>query len=169
MFIINSYIYICYNSILYTLHYDLGIAFCECQHFYALMWYKERKNKHKNSENPKYNVCCGNGKVEIPFLKHPPQLLAHLLFYKNAKDSKGFQTHLWTYNMMFTFTSASAKLDIKFNNCRGSQKIRIQGQSCPQTKSLLPPKGESPKFTQLYIYDSKNEVTNRMDDMRESI
>ncbi|XP_058763552.1 uncharacterized protein LOC131636999 [Vicia villosa] len=144
---------------------DLGDALIECRHCNALMWYQERKDKHKHSANPKYTLCYGNGKIELPFLKQPPLLLAHLLFDKHSKDARSFQSQLRTYNMMFAFTSG-AKIDNKFNNGRGPPTIRIQGQFCHQIGSLLPPEGQWPKFAQLYIYDTKNEVTNRMEGLR---
>ncbi|CAK8578734.1 unnamed protein product [Lathyrus sativus] len=68
--------------------------------------------------------------------------------------------------MIFSFTSPGAKLDNRFNNGRGPPTIRIQGQACHQIGSLLPPEGHPPKFSQLYIYDTENEVTNRMDGFR---
>src|SRR4051812_151691 len=102
----------------------------ECGYCNTLIWYQERKDKHKCSANPKYNLCCGNDKIELPFLKHPLQIIAYFPFDKNAKDSKFFQTHFRTYSMMFAFTPPGAKLDNKFNNDHGSSTIRIQGQSC---------------------------------------
>lgn len=68
--------------------------------------------------------------------------------------------------MMFGFDSPSSKLDNKFNNGCGSPTIRIQGQSCHRIGSLLPPKGQPPKFAQFYIYDTENEVENRMNGIR---
>ncbi|KAI7753347.1 hypothetical protein M8C21_028107, partial [Ambrosia artemisiifolia] len=39
--------------------------------------------------------------------------------------------------------------------------FRLGGQNYHSTGSLLPIEGEQPKFHQLYIYDTDNEVTNR--------
>lgn len=128
-----------------------------------MIWYQERMHKHKHSANPKFFLCCGNGKVKISFLKHPLQPLSHLMFDRNAVGSKNFQSQIKAYNMMFAFTSPRAKLDNKFNIGRGSPTIRIQGQACHRIGSLLPSEGHPPKFAQLYIYDSENEVTYRMD------
>lgn len=111
----------------------------ECRYCKTMMWYQERMDKHRHAANPKYYLCCGNGKVELPMLKHPPKVLSHLLFNRNAKDSKNFQSQIRTYNMMFAFTSPKAKLDNRFNNGRGPPTIRIQGQSCHRIGSLLPP------------------------------
>lgn len=66
-------------------YYDVGGAMIECRHCKSLMWYQERMEKHKHAANPKYQLCCGNGKVELSFLKHPPTLLSYLLFDHNSK------------------------------------------------------------------------------------
>ncbi|KAI5419437.1 hypothetical protein KIW84_043567 [Lathyrus oleraceus] len=129
----------------------------------AMMWYQERMDKHRHAANLKYYLCYGNGKVELPLLKHPPQVLSHLLFDHTTKDSKNFQSQIRTYNMMFAFTSPGAKLDNRFNNCRGPHTLRIQGQSCHCIGNLLPPEVQPPKFAQLYIYDTENKITNQME------
>ncbi|KAI5403349.1 hypothetical protein KIW84_050784 [Lathyrus oleraceus] len=68
--------------------------------------------------------------------------------------------------MMFTFTSPGAKLDNRFNKGRGPPTLRIQGQSCHHIESLLPHEGQPLKFAQLHIYDTENEIRNRMDGLR---
>ncbi|CAK8532151.1 unnamed protein product [Lathyrus sativus] len=70
--------------------------------------------------------------------------------------------------MMLAFTSPGAKLDNHFNNGGGPPTLRIQGQSCHRIGSLLPPKGQPSKFSQLYIYDTKNEVHNRIQGLRDT-
>lgn len=68
--------------------------------------------------------------------------------------------------MMFAFTFASAKLDRTINDGRGLPIIQIQGQPCHRIGSLLPMTGDPPKFLQLYIYDTENEVQNRLHAIR---
>ncbi|CAK8560461.1 unnamed protein product [Lathyrus sativus] len=70
--------------------------------------------------------------------------------------------------MMFEFTSPGAKLANRFNNGGGPPTLRIQGQSCHRIGSLLPLKGQPPKFAQLYIYETENEVHNRMQGLRDT-
>ncbi|XP_058745744.1 uncharacterized protein LOC131618568 [Vicia villosa] len=147
-------------------YYDIGDPLFECRYCSALMWYQERMEKHKHSANPKYSLCCGNGKVELPFLKTPPPDLTKLLFDHDSLISRKFQQQIRVYNMMFAFTSPGAKLDNKYNNGCGPPTIRIQGQSCHQIGSLLPAQGQKPKFAQLYVYGTENEVENRMDGLR---
>jgi hypothetical protein len=61
------------------------------------------------------------------------------------------------------------KIDNTFNKGRGPPTIRIQGQTCHRMGSLLPLPGQSPKFAQLYIYDTDNEINNRMQGFRYSL
>jgi hypothetical protein len=67
---------------------------------------------------------------------------------------------------MFAFTSPGMKIDNTFNKGRGPPTIRIQGQTCHRMGSLLPLPGQSPQFAQLYIYDTNNEINNRMKGFR---
>lgn len=130
------------------------------------MWYAERTGKHKHTQMPKYELCCGNGRVQLPLLQLPPPVLQHLLYEKDSADSKHFQQNIRLYNMMFAFTSPGAKLDKSINNGRGPPTIRIQGQPCHRIGSMLPMPGQQPKFAQLYIYDTENEIQNRLHGLR---
>ncbi|KAG4965433.1 hypothetical protein JHK84_040042 [Glycine max] len=132
----------------------------------AKMWYNERISKHKNCVSPRFSLCCGDDKVELPLLQNPPKHLQRLLFDDNTIDSKNYQHNIWAYNMMFAFTSAGIKLDKSINDSIGPPTIRIQGQPCHRIGSLLPMPGKEPKFAQLYIFDTKNEVQNRINAMR---
>ncbi|KAL5185227.1 Replication protein A DNA-binding subunit B [Glycine soja] len=117
---------------------DLGDQLIQCSYCNAQMWYDERISKNKNFENPRFSLCCGNGKVELPLLQNPPEYLQQLLFHDDTIDSKNYQHNLRAYNMMFAFTSAGIKLDKTINNSRGPLTIRIQGQPCHRIGSLLP-------------------------------
>ncbi|OIT36030.1 hypothetical protein A4A49_57877, partial [Nicotiana attenuata] len=48
------------------------------------------------------------------------------------------------------------------NQEKGPRTFRLCGQNYHQIGSLLPPERSTPKFAQLYIYDTGNEVTNRI-------
>lgn len=58
------------------------------------------------------------------------------------------------------------KVDVSINQKRGPRTFRLCGQNYHQIGSLLPPEGSTPKFAQLYIYDTENEVTNRINTIR---
>jgi hypothetical protein len=145
---------------------DMGDPIYECRYCGAQMWYQERTCKSRDSIHPKFQLCCGDGKVQLPLLDNPPPLLEHLLFNHEAVDSKFFQQNTKTYNSMFCFTSPGMNFDYKFGGRRGPPTIRIQGQPCHHMGSMLPPPGETPKYAQLYIYDTENEVANRMQGLR---
>ena len=130
------------------------------------MWYNERISKDKNTTSPKSSLCCGDDKVELPLLQNPPKYLERLLFDDNGTNSKNYQHNIRTYNMMFAFTSAGIKLDKSINETREPPTIRIQGQPYHRIGSLLPMSGKQPKFAQLYIFDTQNEVENRINTMR---
>jgi hypothetical protein len=130
------------------------------------MWYQERKEKSRNTSIPKFQLCCGNGKVQLPLLEQPPQLLQDLLFQNQTKASKNYQANARTYNAMFSFTSPGMNLDQTTNKGGGPPTLRLQGQVCHRIGSMLPLPGVRPKFAQLYIYDTDNEIANRMDSFR---
>lgn len=133
------------------------------------MWYNERKDKSRNTTIPKFQLCCGGGKVQLPLLDPPPQLLQDLLDGNQSPGSKNYQANIRTYNAMFSFTSPGMKMDNDINNGRGPPILRMQGQACHRIGSMLPLPGESPKYAQLYIFDTENEISNRMKTYRYNI
>jgi len=158
-----------FNILLYattTKYFDLGDPLMMCQYCEALMCYQERMHKQRHTLNPKFHLCWGDGKVKLPFMKTPPPVLHHLLFDNKSDDSKNFQQYIRTYNMMFAFTSPEVKLNRSINNGRGPPNVCIQGQACHRIGSLLPMKGQIPRFAQLYIYDTENEIHTRIQALR---
>ncbi|XP_058782402.1 uncharacterized protein LOC131656821 [Vicia villosa] len=63
---------------------------------------------------------------------------------------------------MFSFTSPGMKFDTTQSTGEGLPTLRLHGQTCHRIGSLLPEEGKSPKYAQLYIFDTDNEVDNRM-------
>jgi len=102
----------------------------------------------------------------IANVKRPTDELQQLFFQSDCKQSRSYQQHIRTYNMMFAFQSPGAKIDNKYNNGRGPPNLRVQGQSCHRIGSLLPPIGKQSKFAQLYIYDTDNEIHSRIQSLR---
>ena len=83
-------------------------------------------------------------------MKKPPQLLQKLL---KGEDST---------SQNFSFTSIGAKIHFSINDGSGPPQFILSGQNYHRIGSLLPEKGSNPKFAQLYIYDTKNETSNRV-------
>ena len=143
-------------------YFDKGKPLIQCTYYSAHMWYQERNHRHRDTANPKFQLCCGNGKVQLPFLKPPLPFLQHLLCDSKAIDSRNYQKNIPLYNMMFSFTSPREKFDGSVMGNKGPPTICIQGQTYHRIGSLLSTKGKSPKYAQLYIYDPKNEISNKI-------
>ncbi|CAN1298310.1 ATP-dependent DNA helicase PIF1 [Linum perenne] len=108
-----------------------------CEYCLAIMWKGESTKRSRNSQTPKFNLCCKEG-------NH---------FRKNARR----------YNNAFSFSSMGGKVNHSLNQGRGPYTFSISGQIYHRIGSLLPSEGVKPKFGELYIYDTENEVKNRID------
>ncbi|KAH9605570.1 hypothetical protein KSS87_016782 [Heliosperma pusillum] len=62
---------------------------------------------------------------------------------------------------MFSFTSMGGKIDHSINQGRGPYTFRMGGQNVHRIGSLLSSPQTTPKFCQLYIYDTEEEIRNR--------
>ena len=125
------------------------------------VWYEEISHKSKTYVNVDFSICCQKGKVQLPFLQEPPKLLLDLL---NGKDSRSqhYLQNIRSYNSMFSFTSIGGNIQSSINDGSGPPQFILHGQNYHRIGSLLPNSGSSPKFAQLYIYDTQNEVSNRL-------
>ncbi|GKA70844.1 hypothetical protein Tco_0776983, partial [Tanacetum coccineum] len=140
-------------------YHNTGPPSHQCHNCHAIMWYKERE-KSKTAVNPTFSLCCQGGKVLLPIFKGTPPPLNNLLNYNHPATSK-FRDQIRVYNGMFYFTSFGAKIDHLINTGRAPYTFRINGQNYHRMGSLLPKEGIQPKFTQLYFFDTRNEVKNR--------
>ncbi|KAF7813324.1 uncharacterized protein G2W53_034300 [Senna tora] len=147
------------------IHVDLQLQFPsvtneEGRPFSALL-NEECVSKSKKSIRPRFSMCCMQGKVVLPPVKRPPKLLDDLFSMKDPR-SANFMKEIRNYNNMFAFTFMGGKIDHTVNNGKGPYVFRLHGQNMHLLGSLLPCPGERPKFSQLYIYDTDNEVSNRL-------
>lgn len=111
---------------------------------------------------PCSNVCCMDGKIYLPEKKSPPKYICDLL-RNNDKDSNDFKINIRAYNQCLSFTSLGVNLDKRYaNNLKGHYNYRIHGTTYHRIGSLLPDKHKNPAFAQLYIYDTANELNNRL-------
>lgn len=141
-------------------YWDLGDPIYECVSCHAWFWYEERLLSAGTKESPEYSGCCIRGKIKLPTLKSPPEDLSDLFFGMN-EISKHFLDNIRYYNNMYCFTSMSGSIDPSLNNGRGPPVFRMCGENVHRIGSLLPLEGNPPKFAQLYIYDTENEIQNR--------
>ncbi|KAH7533322.1 hypothetical protein FEM48_Zijuj04G0118500 [Ziziphus jujuba var. spinosa] len=142
-------------------YWDIGDPCNKCEFCGALFWHDERVRKDYTSSKPKFSLCCMQGKVELPMMQDPPQILKYLLYGADDK-SKHFLKNIQSYNNMFSFTSMGGKINSSANRGRGLPVFRLHGQNYHKIGSLLPLEGSLPKIAQLYIYDIENEVSNRI-------
>ena len=87
---------------------------------------------------------------------------------------KQFRETIRVYNALLAFTSIGANIDYSVVFGKGPFTFRIQGQTGPFTfciqgqtyhriGSLIPKPSLPPKYLQLYIFDTANEVKNRLE------
>lgn len=140
----------------------------QCGHCHAVFWYGERV-KYESSradDHVIYNNCCRRGKISIPAFQPHPEPLASLATFNGGPRANHFMKHIRQYNCLFAFTSMGPNIDRSLNDGRGPPIFKVSGQVHHRIGSLLPPDGSPPKFLQLYIYDTANEISNRMRALR---
>jgi hypothetical protein len=105
------------------------------------------------------------GKITLPNMIEPPALLRGLF---NGVDPRSahFIGNIRSYNSLFSFTSMGGKVETRLNQGAGPPHFAISGQNYHRIGSLLPAEGQPPKFCQLYIYDTENELVNRLSHFR---
>ncbi|XP_042059616.1 uncharacterized protein LOC121804142 [Salvia splendens] len=146
--------------------WDIGDPSYMCSHCGAIFWYEERLGKPSKPTNPRYSGCRMNGNIEIPKLTSPPDVLHQLMFSNDAKSSH-YLKNIRSYNSMFGFTSMGGKVDNSVNTGGGPPIFRLHGQNYHLIGSLLPLDGCEPKFAQLYVYDTDNEINYRITSVRQ--
>jgi len=151
----------------YTEYLDFGDMDTLCQKCGALVGYSERAEKHIVTSTPKVSLCCMKGEISLPYMIEPPPLIRNL-FKGIDSRSAHFISNLRSYNNMFAFTSLGGKVESEGNDGSGPPRFVISGQNYHRIGSLLPSEGQKPKFAQLYIYDTENEVSNRVSHFRYS-
>ncbi|KAF8110942.1 hypothetical protein N665_0077s0005 [Sinapis alba] len=131
----------------------------ECSQCGALVWTSESTRTDCISGELKFTICCSHGQIKLPPIKPPPPVLDDLLTHR------WFRHAIRVYYAVFAFTSIGAKLDysVVYGPCPFT--FRIQGQTHHRIGSLLLFKGRPPKYLQLYIVDTNNEVSNRLKTM----
>ncbi|KAJ4830519.1 hypothetical protein Tsubulata_029215, partial [Turnera subulata] len=95
-------------------------------------------------------------------LKSAPPFLHNLLMDETSNAQKQFQERIRMYNASFAMTSLGDDIDVNTNKSYGPFVICLNGQNHHRIGSLLPVEGTKPKYAQLYIFDTGNEITNRM-------
>jgi hypothetical protein len=144
---------------------DIGDMDVQCPKFGAMVWNRETVGKATDVNPPEVSICCMRGNIILPYMIQPPTLIDNLFSGVDPRSSN-FISNLRCYNNMFAFTSFGGRVESRENDGRGPPNFVISGQNYHRIGSLLPREGERPKFAQLYIYDTENEVQNRLSHFR---
>ncbi|RID45967.1 hypothetical protein BRARA_I02661, partial [Brassica rapa] len=123
------------------------------------MWTSESTATDPRTGEPTFTLCCNHGQIKLPPINQPPALLEKLL------QTRWFRDTIRVYNSVLAFTSVGMKMDYSVVHAPGPYTIRIQGQTHHRIGSLLPRQGCLPEYLQLYIFDTANELKNRLNAM----
>jgi hypothetical protein len=141
--------------------WNFGRPTYKCKHCDALLWCEERLNSNKGTKEPSFGICCKQGKISLPRQEVPPPYLQGLLT-SEGQDSLNFRQNIRAYNSMFSFTSMGGTVDREINTRKGPYVFRLLGENYHHIGTLLPEGDNKPRFAQLYIYDTENEVSHRI-------
>ncbi|XP_076949291.1 uncharacterized protein LOC143621888 [Bidens hawaiensis] len=141
----------------YLDHGDQSVVCVKC---HSNLWKDEAKRGQNKKAKGSYSLCCRYGSVELPQYIPPNQGYEHL-FRGTDATSKFFLNNIRRYNSMFSFTSMGGKIDTAISQGKGPYVFRLSGQNYHKIGSLQPEPGCKPNFSQLYIYDIDNELSNR--------
>ncbi|XP_076882481.1 uncharacterized protein LOC143530958 [Bidens hawaiensis] len=144
------------HSSLTSFYVDNGDCDRICEFCCAIFWYDERIVSTSTTQRPKYNQCCKGGRVALPLPRRPYTTVIHLF------EQRDFMKNIRAYNSMFSMTSFGAKVDNTVNRGSGPYVFKIAGQVHHWLGSLCPSPNERPRFLQMYIYDTENEISNRL-------
>ncbi|XP_035845337.1 uncharacterized protein LOC110933803 [Helianthus annuus] len=137
-----------------------GVSNIVCDICNAKLWKVEAGKGKVYSGRTTYMLCYAYGKVHLPNFKET--CLEYQNLFKSLDDKcKHFLLNICRFNSMFLFTSMGGKVDSKINRGNAPYVYRISGENYHTLGSLLPKEGGEPKFAQVYIYDTDNEVCNR--------
>ncbi|XP_016173448.1 uncharacterized protein LOC107615951 [Arachis ipaensis] len=140
-------------------YWDTSDPIYTCVFCNTNMWDKERLSRTNGHARPYFGLCCMDGNVELPVLKLAPKILQDFHF-KDDDMSRYFKKNIRLFNSMFSFTSMVGRINNNINNGTAPLTLLLSGQNNHCVGSLLPSVNNSPKFAQLYIYDTDNEQSN---------
>ena len=140
--------------------HSLGKMDVPCPDCGALHWMAERLTNSSDT-NPRFGMCCFQGKIKLERLHNIPQEL-ETLFQDQNPQAKEFRENIRRYNNALAMTSLGCKVDESVNRGNGPYVFKVHGRLSHMAGSLLPQEGESPVFAQLYIYDPADALDRRM-------
>ncbi|CAF1919487.1 unnamed protein product, partial [Brassica napus] len=145
----------------------------------------ESENENEDEENQTYTTYPAGESLINPSPQHIPQQTNNTVtspiiigIQKNGYYDDGdpgwnctfCQAYMWygerigkrrrSSNPVFTMC---CKRDHSINNGRGPFVFQMSGENYHRSGDIVPEPGQAPKFSQLYIIDTLNEIKNRLD------
>ncbi|XP_074370672.1 uncharacterized protein LOC141711871 [Apium graveolens] len=139
---------------------DVGDPDRICSKCQTIMWNHERNNKSATKKPPTFSHCCKNGQIILEKEKQPPEPLASLL--TGGSHFRHFKENIRMYNCMFAMSSTGGQINRSINHGGAPYCFKVKCVNYHSIGSFVPLDGEIPKFCQLYIYDTEDEVHNRI-------
>ncbi|EIW59201.1 uncharacterized protein TRAVEDRAFT_147095, partial [Trametes versicolor FP-101664 SS1] len=131
-----------------------------CVHCQAHHWIAERLSE-SSASRPLFGFCCDKGQVALEPLPEPPLALRTLLT-GDTPQAVEFRNNIRQYNAAFAFTSLGVAIDDSVTTGHGPYVFRIHGELCHRSGSLLPAEGNPPSYAQLYIFDPRLALAERV-------
>ena len=145
----------------------VGPDFKDCRHscgefdnsciYCGALFYKQEKKQGSSSTSA---FCCADGKIKLPKCSSIHKYISNFLTSSDKKSIE-FRRNIRAYNTALSFTSLGVKLDDRFKN-NNIPTFSIQGKLYHRMGSLFPHSENDPQFAQLYLYDTENELENRL-------
>ena len=141
--------------------HTLGGMDIQCSFCHALHWKAEALTS-STINNPKFGMCCFQGKISLPHLDHIPHSLYNL-FTAGDHVSKAFHEHILFYNNSLAMTSTGKNIDHTVNQGGGGPySYVLRGELIHQAGSVLRRDGVDITYSQLYIHDTANAAQHRL-------
>ncbi len=139
--------------------HDCGNMEFTCSHCNAMFW-KDEKNSTSTKTELKFSMCCHNDKLkQLLLLKipEPPDFLRKL-FTNNDVKSKYFRKNIRNINCAFSMSSIG--VNQQTFSSYGPYVFKICGMIHHRI-GQLGHENNTPKFAQIYIYDSEQQQNFR--------
>ncbi|KAI9010866.1 hypothetical protein CLU79DRAFT_710185, partial [Phycomyces nitens] len=134
-----------------------------CPFCNAHMWVDERL-KSSSIQNPRFGLCCSNGKITLPLPIAPPQELLDFVTNHDARNEQcvNFHTNIRAFNNAFAFVSIKANVDENLASGRnGISTFRVNGTMYHNVGALRAQNGTSAGFSQIYFSDTNEQLARR--------
>ncbi|KAI9022230.1 hypothetical protein CLU79DRAFT_702241 [Phycomyces nitens] len=129
----------------------------------AHMWIDERL-KSSSIQNPRFGLCCSNGKITLALPIAPPQELLDIVTNHDRSNQKAenFHKNIRAFNNAFAFVSIKANVDENLANGRdGVFTFRVNGTMYHNVGSLRSQDPTTAGFSQIYFCDTNEQLARR--------